>query len=343
MEVEIVEVGPSSRPLRYVPAQQRWRPTPTPLPPPPPPLPPPPAASAASSSGAGDAAAVASAANQFDSEKLPQTLVSEIRPFLRVANQIEHESPRVAYLCKSSSLLVPRPAPPCVSLVFLFFFFFFFFVPGPPATCSSKCRRRSKGNSECAWALEAWEWDGLDAFAVLRFYPRWWRMRGLTRQDRRFEVVLVPLVPAWEYSAILSRWKWWLVIRDTTPCLVICCCHASSSTYAPKIPRSERDCLAHNRREYSGVPFKGKRRDRYQMLAVYNIQCWMVSAKIHLSIIYHGRISWSLFCTEHYSATAVACVPMISWVGRLLEALRVETCGGFTSRQVKGTIVWVLK
>lgn len=123
MEVEIVEVGPSSRPLRYVPAQQRWRPTPTPLPPPPPPLPPPPAASAASSSGAGDAAAVASAANQFDSEKLPQTLVSEIRPFLRVANQIEHESPRVAYLCKSSSLLVPRPAPPCVSLVFLFFFF----------------------------------------------------------------------------------------------------------------------------------------------------------------------------------------------------------------------------
>uniref|UniRef100_A0A0E0NCD3 1,3-beta-glucan synthase n=1 Tax=Oryza rufipogon TaxID=4529 RepID=A0A0E0NCD3_ORYRU len=100
MEVEIVEVGPSSRPLRYVPAQQRWRPTPTPLPPPPPPLPPPPAASAASSSGAGDAAAVASAANQFDSEKLPQTLVSEIRPFLRVANQIEHESPRVAYLCR---------------------------------------------------------------------------------------------------------------------------------------------------------------------------------------------------------------------------------------------------
>uniref|UniRef100_A0A0E0G496 1,3-beta-glucan synthase n=1 Tax=Oryza nivara TaxID=4536 RepID=A0A0E0G496_ORYNI len=100
MEVEIVEVGPSSRPLRYVPAQQRWRPTPTPLPPPPPPLPPPPAASAASS-GAGDAAAVAAAAaNQFDSEKLPQTLVSEIRPFLRVANQIEHESPRVAYLCR---------------------------------------------------------------------------------------------------------------------------------------------------------------------------------------------------------------------------------------------------
>ena len=134
-------MGPSSRPLRDVPAQQRWRPTPTPLPPPPPPLPPPPAASAASS-GAGDAAAVAAAAaNQFDSEKLPQTLVSEIRPFLRVANQIEHESPRVAYLCKSSSLLVPRPAP-CVSLVFLFLFFF---VPRPPATCSSKCRRRSEG------------------------------------------------------------------------------------------------------------------------------------------------------------------------------------------------------
>uniref|UniRef100_A0A0E0JXY1 1,3-beta-glucan synthase n=1 Tax=Oryza punctata TaxID=4537 RepID=A0A0E0JXY1_ORYPU len=104
MEVEIVEVGPSSRPLRYVPAQPRWtRPLP---PPPPPPLPPPPAAAASSS--AGDAVAAA-AANQFDSEKLPQTLVSEIRPFLRVANQIEHESPRVAYLCLGK----PGPASAC--------------------------------------------------------------------------------------------------------------------------------------------------------------------------------------------------------------------------------------
>uniref|UniRef100_A0A0D9VE88 1,3-beta-glucan synthase n=1 Tax=Leersia perrieri TaxID=77586 RepID=A0A0D9VE88_9ORYZ len=81
MELEIVEVGPSSRPLRYVPARQPWRRQSPPLPPPPPPPPP-------------------AAANQFDSEKLPQTLVSEIRPFLRVANQIEHESPRVAYLCR---------------------------------------------------------------------------------------------------------------------------------------------------------------------------------------------------------------------------------------------------
>ncbi|OVA03950.1 Glycosyl transferase [Macleaya cordata] len=36
----------------------------------------------------------------FDSEKLPPTLVSDIRRFLRVANQIEFESPRVAYLCR---------------------------------------------------------------------------------------------------------------------------------------------------------------------------------------------------------------------------------------------------
>ncbi|EHA8590235.1 callose synthase 5 [Cocos nucifera] len=35
----------------------------------------------------------------FDSEKLPSTLTG-IRPFLRVANQIESESPRVAYLCR---------------------------------------------------------------------------------------------------------------------------------------------------------------------------------------------------------------------------------------------------
>lgn len=38
----------------------------------------------------------------FDSEKLPVTLVSEIQRFLRVANQIEADEPRVAYLCKSS-------------------------------------------------------------------------------------------------------------------------------------------------------------------------------------------------------------------------------------------------
>ncbi|XP_038985106.1 putative callose synthase 8 isoform X2 [Phoenix dactylifera] len=36
----------------------------------------------------------------FDSEKLPPTLLLDIRPFLRVANQIERESPRVAYLCR---------------------------------------------------------------------------------------------------------------------------------------------------------------------------------------------------------------------------------------------------
>ncbi|XP_052206358.1 putative callose synthase 8 isoform X2 [Diospyros lotus] len=36
----------------------------------------------------------------FDSEKLPVTLVSEIQRFLRVANFIEVEEPRVAYLCR---------------------------------------------------------------------------------------------------------------------------------------------------------------------------------------------------------------------------------------------------
>ena len=100
MELEIVEVGPSSRPLRYVPAPvPQWRP-----PPPPPPLPPPSMTASSSSASAAEASASAVAyALQFDSEKLPQTLVSEIRPFLRVANQIETESPRVAYLCKLSS------------------------------------------------------------------------------------------------------------------------------------------------------------------------------------------------------------------------------------------------
>ncbi|KAF9621859.1 hypothetical protein IFM89_028447 [Coptis chinensis] len=36
----------------------------------------------------------------FDSEKVPPTFISDIRPFLRVANQIELEWPRVAYLCR---------------------------------------------------------------------------------------------------------------------------------------------------------------------------------------------------------------------------------------------------
>ncbi|KAK9269020.1 hypothetical protein L1049_000788 [Liquidambar formosana] len=36
----------------------------------------------------------------FDSERLPVTLVSEIRKFLRVANMIEAVEPRIAYLCR---------------------------------------------------------------------------------------------------------------------------------------------------------------------------------------------------------------------------------------------------
>lgn len=36
----------------------------------------------------------------FDSEKLPPTLVSDIRRYLRVANQVEPNWPRAAYLCK---------------------------------------------------------------------------------------------------------------------------------------------------------------------------------------------------------------------------------------------------
>ncbi|XP_010257761.1 PREDICTED: putative callose synthase 8 isoform X2 [Nelumbo nucifera] len=36
----------------------------------------------------------------FDSETLPPTLSSEIQRFLRVANEIQYESPRVAYLCR---------------------------------------------------------------------------------------------------------------------------------------------------------------------------------------------------------------------------------------------------
>lgn len=36
----------------------------------------------------------------FESERLPATLASEIQSFLRVANLIESEEPRIAYLCK---------------------------------------------------------------------------------------------------------------------------------------------------------------------------------------------------------------------------------------------------
>ena len=47
-------------------------------------------------------------AQQFDSEKLPQTLVSEIRPSLRAANQVEAENPRVADLCCVSARTIAR-------------------------------------------------------------------------------------------------------------------------------------------------------------------------------------------------------------------------------------------
>jgi callose synthase len=36
----------------------------------------------------------------FDSERLPTVFASEIQRFLRVANLLEREEPRVAYLCK---------------------------------------------------------------------------------------------------------------------------------------------------------------------------------------------------------------------------------------------------
>lgn len=36
----------------------------------------------------------------FDSERLPVTLAPEIRKFLRVANMIEADEPRIAYLCE---------------------------------------------------------------------------------------------------------------------------------------------------------------------------------------------------------------------------------------------------
>lgn len=42
----------------------------------------------------------------FDSERLPASLASEIQRFLRVANSIESEEPRIAYLCKSFFLFV---------------------------------------------------------------------------------------------------------------------------------------------------------------------------------------------------------------------------------------------
>lgn len=36
----------------------------------------------------------------FESERLPPSLASDIQRFLRVANLIEIEKPRIAYLCK---------------------------------------------------------------------------------------------------------------------------------------------------------------------------------------------------------------------------------------------------
>lgn len=52
---------------------------------------------AASSSGGGGGG---TGPVPFDSERLPSNLTSHIQRFLRVANLIEREEPRVAYLCK---------------------------------------------------------------------------------------------------------------------------------------------------------------------------------------------------------------------------------------------------
>lgn len=49
-----------------------------------------------------------------DSELVPSSLVS-IAPILRVANEIQNDNPRVAYLCKSSYSL-------SLSLLLIFFF-----------------------------------------------------------------------------------------------------------------------------------------------------------------------------------------------------------------------------
>lgn len=79
---EIIPVGPSHRPTRTTSTSQPWRQ---------------PSFSNRATQIGGTSGYVV---KPFDSEKLPSTLVSEIRPFLRVANQIEAESPRVAYLCE---------------------------------------------------------------------------------------------------------------------------------------------------------------------------------------------------------------------------------------------------
>ncbi|KAL4198845.1 hypothetical protein AMTRI_Chr03g48090 [Amborella trichopoda] len=56
-----------------------------------------------SSSRSSGARTVGDVPEPFDSEALPPTII-EIRPFLRVANEIEHDYPRVAYLCRVHAL-----------------------------------------------------------------------------------------------------------------------------------------------------------------------------------------------------------------------------------------------
>ncbi|KAJ4788918.1 glucan synthase-like 4 [Rhynchospora pubera] len=79
---EIIPIGPSHRPTRTTSTTRLWR------------------QSSSSSRAPQTGATGGYVVKPFDSEKLPPTLVSEIRPFLRKANQIEAESPRVAYLCR---------------------------------------------------------------------------------------------------------------------------------------------------------------------------------------------------------------------------------------------------
>lgn len=59
-----------------------------------------------------------------DSELVPSSLAS-IAPILRVANEIEKENPRVAYLCKAYSLVCDYAWNSAFILGFFFFPFFF--------------------------------------------------------------------------------------------------------------------------------------------------------------------------------------------------------------------------
>lgn len=90
---------------------------------------------------------------RFESERLPSTLASDIQKFLRVANLIESEEPRIAYLCKlffflflNLQFMNLKYSVALMVFHLLFFYYLFIYLIHSPLYCEVR-------NSGIIWML----------------------------------------------------------------------------------------------------------------------------------------------------------------------------------------------